>query len=134
MAWLGVARQDGFVAGTKRRRFLTKKSGFCWGGGGLVISTGGRSGRPCRGRSSYKVPARAQGGMGDSRWKGLTLISPSRLRAWAMSKLFCIRIRVSIETPKAFSMRSAISGERCARSFSSADSAAQVPPYGARNE
>ena len=38
-----------------------------------------------------------------------TLISPSRLRAWAMSKLFCMRISVSIETPKAFSIRSAIS-------------------------
>src|SRR5687768_10746164 len=45
------------------------------------------------------------------------LISPSRLRAWAMSQLFCICMSVSIETPKAFSMRSAISDERCACKF-----------------
>jgi hypothetical protein len=42
--------------------------------------------------------------------------------------LFCIRISVSIDTPKAFSMRSAISGERLARSLRSADSVARVTP------
>jgi hypothetical protein len=36
-----------------------------------------------------------------SEWYRATLISPSRLWAWAMSKLFCIRMSVSIETPNA---------------------------------
>ena len=40
-----------------------------------------------------------------------------------MSKLFCIRMSVSIETPKAFSTRRAISGESADRSFKSAESA-----------
>ena len=40
----------------------------------------------------------------------------ARLRASAISKLFCMRIRVSIDTPNAFSMRSAISGDSEARS------------------
>jgi hypothetical protein len=34
-----------------------------------------------------------------------------RARAWGMSQLFCIRISVSIDTPKAFSNRTAISGD-----------------------
>lgn len=37
-------------------------------------------------------------------------------------------MRVSIETPNAFSIRSAISGERFARSFKTADRAARVTP------
>jgi hypothetical protein len=39
-----------------------------------------------------------------------------------------MRISVSIETPNAFSMRSAISGDNAARSFSRADSAGRVTP------
>lgn len=39
-----------------------------------------------------------------------------------------MRMRVSIETPKAFSMRNAISGDRCVRSFTKADKATRVMP------
>ena len=60
--------------------------------------------------------------------KGATLISPARWRARAMSKLPCMRSKVSMETPKAFSTLIAISGERAARSFSSAESADRVTP------
>ena len=39
-----------------------------------------------------------------------------------MSQLFCIRMRVSIDAPNAFSIRNAISGDKRARSFRTADS------------
>ena len=50
----------------------------------------------------------------------------------AMSWLVCMRISVSMETPNAFSILSAISGERPARSFSSADSAGRARRPGHR--
>jgi hypothetical protein len=45
-----------------------------------------------------------------------------------MSKEDCIRIKVSILTPKAFSMRSAISPERAALPFSKLDNAGRETP------
>jgi hypothetical protein len=56
------------------------------------------------------------------------LISDSRFRASAISKLFCMRIKVSIDTPNAFTMGKAISAERWTRSFRSADSTGRVTP------
>ncbi len=53
---------------------------------------------------------------------------PNHRRVRAISQLFCIRMSVSIDTPNAFSMRSVISGDRPARSFSTADKAARVTP------
>src|ERR1700733_8630537 len=52
-----------------------------------------------------------------------TRICFSRLRVWAMSYEPCIRISVSIFTPKAFSMRSAISPERSELPFNRLDRA-----------
>ena len=51
---------------------------------------------------------------------------PARFRAWAMSKLFCMRISVSKDSPKAFSKRNAMSADSAARSFRRADSAGRV--------
>jgi hypothetical protein len=47
--------------------------------------------------------------------KGATSTSPSRLRAWAMSKLFCMRMRVSIETPNALPMLRPVGGRTATR-------------------
>jgi hypothetical protein len=60
--------------------------------------------------------------------KAFTLICFSVFRARAMSQLFCMRISVSMETPKAFSMRSAISGDKSTCSFNSVESAGRVTP------
>jgi hypothetical protein len=59
---------------------------------------------------------------------GFTLIFFSVFRIRAMSQLFCMRISVSMETPKAYSMRSAISGDKSTCSFNSAESAGRVTP------
>src|SRR5580658_10073489 len=52
-----------------------------------------------------------------------TRISFSRLRVWAISYADCIRIRVSIFTPNAFSIRKAISPDRPALLLSRLDRA-----------
>ena len=52
-----------------------------------------------------------------------TLIWPSLWRCLAMAKLVCMRSSVSIDTSNAFSIRSAISGDRSTRWFNSPDRA-----------
>jgi hypothetical protein len=60
--------------------------------------------------------------------EGLITANPAKRLQWAMSKLLCIRISVSIETPNDFSIRIAMSGERDARSFKKVERAALVMP------
>ncbi len=55
-------------------------------------------------------------------------MSPSRLRVRAMSNDVCIRINVSILTPKAFSMRSAMLPDRSDRPLRNADRVGRETP------